>query len=144
MEQSLAAIARAHLRSHGLPEEIVNLIEVTTSPSPTDDGTRGNISIGYQSGGRRRETTIASMSSVEEAIDVLKDRGRIASIIALGLQAMPRSERPDAPVWVTGDDNARQTLRDMDRARGLANRAARGERPDRIADDARKDDGKPF
>ena len=126
MTPSLAEIARAHLRSHGLNEEIVRLVEFSTSPAHHGDGQRGNLSIGYESGKGRRETATISLPTIDEAVAMLADRDRIGAILSLGIRAIPAMMRPAAPTWITENDGARRTLRDLKRAKEIAENGADG------------------
>lgn len=86
--------------------------------------------MGYVDAGRRRETTIVSTPTVDDAIALVADRRRIATVLALGIRAMPRAIRPELPDWVAEDQGARRTRHDLNRASAMADGAAAHEEDD--------------
>lgn len=113
---------RDALLCHGIDPSFSRHIRI--SETEGDDGPRGMVAIGYTSSGQWRETAIASTCTPEEAGELVRDSDRLAALIALGVRAMPPSERPDIPDWVAKHPDAQRTVRELARARSLANNAA--------------------
>lgn len=137
-------IVRERLGRHGLGSEVSELVELWTSEDPSEEsGMRGNIAIGYVQNGKRRETAMVSLPSIDDAVTLLEDRDRLAGLLSLGIGAMPATRRPVVPHWITQSEDARRTRRDMARAGRLADDAAEGRTVD-TANDAAAADGTPF
>lgn len=131
MDNALNDVARQHVLNHGLTMDIAGMVDLWLSTAGDDGLQRANISIGYQDGEKRRETTIVSLPTLDEALATLADRERMGAILSLGIQAMPSTKRPAAPDWVRDNAEARRTMRNLRRATALADSAARGTFADR-------------
>lgn len=127
MQTHLQDIARAHLETHGLLEDIVGMVRMWQAEEEADPQGRTNISIGYVDGnGRRKELSMASLPSADDAVNMLEDRDRIGALICLGILAMPAASRPDMPSWMTESHEVRKIRSGMRRASVLADQASRG------------------
>lgn len=127
MDRTHQQIVIDRLGRHGLGPEVTDHVRLWTSPDACgEDAERGNITIGYMANGRMRETAMVSMPGIGDAISLLEDRERVATLIALGIGGMPRSVRPPVPRWISDNEGARGVRRDLARAGRLANDASEG------------------
>lgn len=85
----------ATLLALGLPAEVAATVAVT----PLPDG-QASVTIGYDKGGRRK-VVAETLTTLDGALAIVADRNRIAGLIALGVRAMPVSQRPTLPDWVS-------------------------------------------
>lgn len=141
MNETLNDIARAHLAQHGLGEDIAGLVEMWLSPEDQEGAQRANISVGYLEGGKRRETTMVSTPTLDDALTMLADRKRIGAVLSLGIMASPKSVRPALPDWILDNEEARRTRQGLRRASSLADDASRGRT---TPGDAVKNEDAPF
>lgn len=132
MTDALNDIARGHIAQHGLGSEISDLVELWLSPLGEDGEERANISVGYTHGGRRRETAMVSLPTLDDAMQLLASRDRTASILSLGIHAMPAASRPAVPDWIRDSEDARRTRQSLRRASTLSDAEARGAPVDKV------------
>jgi hypothetical protein len=85
----------ATLLALGLPAEVAATVAVAPLP-----GGQASVTIGYEKGGRRK-VVAETLTTLDGALAIVADRDRIAGLIALGVRAMPASQRPTLPDWVS-------------------------------------------
>lgn len=130
MTSDLTHAVRRALAQHGVPDAVSSHVWTWTSPAGDDGSARANLTIGHGEEDKRRETAMISFEDEGALLEHVSDRGRVAAFLCLGVGAMPASARPDLPDWIASSEDARRTRSDLRRAAGLADAAARGERPD--------------
>ena len=128
MNERITKAVRGHMTQYGLNDDVTSLVEAWTSPSDDDGSARVNISVGYQQDGRRRETALMSLEGEDEALALAESRDRLATLLALGIGAMPKSLRPTVPGWIADDAGAKRTRSSLARASFMANDESRGRR----------------
>ena len=126
MNERITKAVRDHMTQYGLNDDVTALVEAWSSPSDDDGSARVNISVGYQQDGRRRETALMSLEGEDDALELAESRDRLATLLALGIGAMPKSMRPTVPGWITDDAGAKRTRSSLARASVMANDESRG------------------
>lgn len=140
MKNDATTTVRRLLAQHGVPDAVSVRVQAWLSPSGDDERPRANLTIGHGIGSGRRETATISFPNEDALLEHIGDRERVAAFLCLGVGAMPSSERPELPDWISSSEGARRTRSDLRRASTLADGACRGEFRD--ADGAMQ--GTPF
>jgi hypothetical protein len=109
------------LTATGLTVLASNMRLFTDAEADQNGDIRATLEIGYVGDkGRFKLTAVSNYPGIDNVVEAFSQRKDIASMIDMGINAIPAEKRPDLPQWVREESEAKRIRADMARARGLA------------------------